>query len=441
MNDRYIFEVKVSKGTRVHQISDYAEDIRRSLKLPLFMLVKDDISISIVVSEEKINESNFWETLRSMKSILSKMRIPYVVGHDAMGETVIVDLANCPHLVIGGSTNSGKTTSLLILILSIVLMKSVNKVNLLLFDMGAGDLAPFCDLPHLSHPIIKDTQTGVRVLTVLKQEMERRIEIKNSAEFKLLPNIVCIIDEFPSFISEVIDKVELKALTETLSSLLRRGRHAKISIVLAAQDPTVKNMKCDISNITTRIAFACAKPQYSVTILGEGGAEKLNGQGNLLFKSRDFNGLRRAQGSYVSSRDIEKALSCISYNQDSRYKFEIKDSDIKQQTEMKNDLMINSAPSTSGNCDDLLAKIIIYALGLNSISCNVIEEIFRLGYRRASGYLNKLYQLNIIGDKHAKLPRPVLPIHYEDLSAEIISFLKKNGYSEEYIKKTLNTKH
>jgi DNA segregation ATPase FtsK/SpoIIIE-like protein len=163
----------------------------------------------------------------------------------------------------------------------------------------------------------------------------------------------------------------------------------------------------------------------------------------MLFKSREHTGIKNIQGAFISSEDIKKVLNNIPFNYDCTKKFEIQQSDLDalEPEPPKNGSTSGLVRYTPENDDELLSKIIMYALGLNSISCNVIEDIFRLGYRRASGFLEKLYQINVIGDKYAKLPRPVIPIHFEDLSVEIVNFLNLYGYSEEAIKRVLSAKH
>lgn len=152
--------------------------------------------------------------------------------------------------------------------------------------------------------------TATFTLAALNDELERRIELEyaDKTSFEQLPRLVLVIDEFPALFVG-LEKAVSKTLTNVISSFLQRGGHAKIHVVLAAQNPTFQNMKVDLGNITARIAFKCAKKNFSEIILGEGGAENLLGRGDLLLRSPRFDGPQRIQGIYI----IMMGLSCKAY--------------------------------------------------------------------------------------------------------------------------------
>ena len=200
------------------------------------------------------------QCLGKSKKKLTKMQLPYIVGHNITGQLVITDLSQNKHILLGGATNSGKTVGLHALITSIIVCKPSSFVNLILIDVGAADLVVFNGIPHLSCPVIREKNIAHHAILSLKDEMERRIEmqIMDMDNFKRLPQLLLVIDEFPALFSG-IDKNVAKSLTDALSDLLQRGRHAKVHVVLAAQNPTIQNMHIELGNITTRIAFRCAK--------------------------------------------------------------------------------------------------------------------------------------------------------------------------------------
>lgn len=146
---------------------------------------------------------------------------------------------------------------------------SPEAVNFVLVDLGANDLMPFEDLPHLACPVVRSQDVALQVLNALVVEMERRkdLELTNKQEFDALPRLVLVVDEFPALFNCAEDKRTSNALRDMVSSLLRRGRHGKIHVVLAAQNPTYQNMKVDLGNITARIAFQCAKKNFSFPYL------------------------------------------------------------------------------------------------------------------------------------------------------------------------------
>jgi S-DNA-T family DNA segregation ATPase FtsK/SpoIIIE len=238
---RMVFKIKFLPGTTENKIRTHLGDIKQALELQLFQLHREGINLFFVAAEQKFTDNRLLRILThpTYPPHTQDMLIPYPIGFDVMGKVIIVDLASLIHLLIGGSSHSGKTIGLRCLITSIVGSRSSSKVNLIIFD-GASNLNQFNGIPHLCCPIIQDSETGLNVILALSAEMERRIAIKNSPEFHQHPRIVCIIDEFQSFISMMGDKQTL--FTETVTGLLRRGRHANINIVLAAHDPTVENV-------------------------------------------------------------------------------------------------------------------------------------------------------------------------------------------------------
>jgi len=175
---RYIFAVELKKGTKESSIFKCYKDIQAKLKLPLFQPIKRGLSIHIVVSIQPITENRLSKMLENPRLTDGSRQIPYAVGYDALGDMCIVDIAEMPHLLMAGSTNSGKSVALRNLIMSIIWSKSENDVNLLILDIGAYDLKIFKEVPHLSHPIVEDPETGLYVMMALKAEMERRISIK-----------------------------------------------------------------------------------------------------------------------------------------------------------------------------------------------------------------------------------------------------------------------
>ncbi len=436
--DRVIFAVKLKGATREAQLFARAADVQLKLKLPLFQPFKHNFTLFIAASELKIKHKSLPETLANSAYIEAKKRLklPYVVGHNVMGDLVIVDLAAENHLLIGGSSGSGKSVALQCLILSLITARSEARVNLLLIDVGANDLMPFEGIPQLSCRVIRDTETGLSALRALKLELERRIdlEISDNAEFKLLPRIICVIDEFPALISGMSDKQMVKSLTETISTLLQRGRHAKIHIVLAAQNPTIQNMKVDLGNITARMALTCAKRNFSETILGESGAENLSGKGDLYFKSPKYNGIQRVQGAFISPRELKQTLLYLKLkplpSRRSKHMFAISEPDFQQAESEINNALASKPIITKQDIDNkLFAQLVIWALGRESISHNMICDTFHIGWKRAKGFLDKLHNLEIAGDMYEKLPRAVLPRDIEDISVETMDFLSKSGVS------------
>ncbi|MBB5337398.1 FtsK/SpoIIIE domain-containing protein [Pectinatus brassicae] len=456
-NDCFIYKTKILCGTRKNDIEKYAEDVRMSLKLPVLRIMEQNIFILIIVSKASVSNKNFLQILKcpefeSFKANRANI-IPHIVGIDAIGKPVITDLVKYPHILVSGTTGSGKTTGLKNILLSILCNCPPNKVKLLICDK-ANEFDQFSDVPHLSAPIITDSKIFLNIMLKLKAELDNRLSIKNTEEFSHFPTIVCVADEFLSFLSEIGNKKMMNLAAETISAILRRGRHVKIHMVLAAHNPTQKNMLIDLSDIQSRMAFQCAKYNNSITILGESGAEKLKGNGDMLFRSSSNAQLQHIQGLFISEKTINKALTNIRINYKNRppkdierynlfnkkYCFLTNTQDLTtQRTSVKFTNIV--ASNTNNEIDDqLFANIIIWALNKNHISCNMICDTFHIGWKRATGFIDKLHKLQITGDIYAKLPRTVLPVCLEDLSSETINFLNAHGKTIKTINQALTCK-
>lgn len=447
-----IYKVKLKGSTRETQLHTYAKDVQLRLKVPVFQVIKEEFNIFIIISDEKMEYQHLPQIVLSKEYIESvkSWKLPYIVGNDATGKLIVEDLSEFPHLLVAGASNSGKTVGLQSLLISLSYCKSPRKINLILIDVGAMDLIPFNGIPHLSCPVIRDRETAYRALAALMDEMERRIEIQmeNMDQFNSLPQIVLVIDEFQAFFVGMEDKQAIRMAVNVISGLLQRGRHAKIHVVLAAQNPTVQNMKVDLGNITARVAFKCAKRNYSETILGEGGAENLSGQGDMLFKSPKYAEPKRIQGIYISEQELQKMLIFINmqwnkYSLENRFKFVIQEEELQKRELASGDRLTAKTIAGKGHInmeDKLFAEIMLWTLKQDAISCNMLMGKFNLGWNRANRFIERLYDLNIVGGLDAKLPRAVLPHSAEDLSPETTCLLEQNGFDLDQIKRVFLTK-
>ena len=249
LGDKFVFLIKTKRNTQEAHVQKNADEVHRKLNLPVFIVEKYDFNLYLIVSRKKISYESLFELLTNprYRKAWQQKELPYAVGHSVLGDIVIADLATIRHLLLGGSTGSGKSIGLQALITSIASSTSPSKVNFILIDVGANDLMPFEGIPHLSCPIVQNRANAEYVLTTLAAEMEHRIALERDspAEFNRLPRLVLVIDEFPALFMGA-GKNMSKEFTNILSSLLQRGRHAKIHLVLAAQNPTFHNMKIDL---------------------------------------------------------------------------------------------------------------------------------------------------------------------------------------------------
>ena len=432
----YFIKIKFIPGTTENKIRRCLGDARQALRLQLLQLHSEDMDIFFVASDDNTFDNRLFGILTSPSygEYTKDILIPFPIGFDVMLRPHIVDLVLYYNWLLGGAGGSGKTNGIQCFIASILWSCSPEDVNIIIIDEPAN-LTQFADLPHLACPVIYDTETGYRVIMKLHIEMKRRLKLReeNPDEFNNLPKLVCFIDECVSFVAGIGDKESAKTLADTISLILRMGRHAKIYLVLATQNAAVDDMKCDLRPITSRISYKAAKLQDSVTILGEGGADKLLGRGEMYFKSQQHSGLMYLKGARITKDEVEAVCNHVrtkyeDVQWDDTYKFTI---DMNATVEaMENSPFIGSIATAQEIEDEIFARIIIWSLERATVSANAIKLAFatdKVGERQAKRFIERLYSLGIVGDAIEKLPRKVIITCVEDLQDEVKSFLDSHG--------------
>lgn len=432
--ERFVFRVCLKPGTKASLIFERASDIQLAVQMQLFQPFRDGLNLCLAVSKNNVTRNSLMGMLKSRMFYQSRDWLPIAIGYNMRQEMIFADLAKMPHVMYAGSTNSGKSMGLICLISSLIIKQPVKNVNLIIFDVGANSLGVFSDIPYLSYPVVKDYETGMYVVNRIVEEMERRIEL-GQEELRNLPALVCVIDEYVSFINNITDKKQSKLIANNISNLIRRGRHAKIHLVISTQDPILKNMKVDVGNITTRMAFRCAKCQNSIAILGESGAEKLPGKGTLLFKSNNYSNPIYLQGAYISDDEVIELVNYVKAKEhDFANKFLIPE--------------LNTSEVTTQLCEDVeevcdkdeeLAKIIIWALGRDKISASQIMSHFSMG-NRAYDIVDQLCEMGVVSEKFANQQRTVLPQLLDSVPDKVMVFLQNCGYMEDIVTETIRNR-
>lgn len=427
---RYIFCLALLPGTRVQKVFDYAEDVQAALNLHLFYPFRVGTYIYIAVSKFNVKENRLLKILGSTEFSNSTMQIPIALGYDIMGGMYITDLAKQEHLLVAGPTGTGKSVALRCIVMSIIVKCPVDSVRLILFDIGANSLSIFENVKHLYHQIVKDIETGIVVLESLVAEIDTRVAL-GERECRNLPFLVCMIDEFDDTIANAGNKGS-KRFAASLNSIIRRGRKAKIILILASHDPQLKNVdKVNVNGIVPRIAFKCSKHNNSSTALGVTGAEDLPGEGAMLFKSKERSKPIMLQGSYVTDEEIEEILKNAPTGCDDIDMLEIEKAQIMED-DIFNDISIDEGKKE-------LADILFWVLGHATISVLQIQKHFHIG-KRATEIMDVLHGMNIVSARFANQPREVKPVCIEELSTETISLLEHYGYTTEHIGKILEAK-
>lgn len=428
-NQGLIFKLIPEIGTRGNAIFDRAEDIKTALQLPLFQPFKEGMITYLAVSGKSIEKSRLLTMLNSPTFRNSPALLPIALGYDLMGQMIIEDLAQMPHAMYVGATQSGKSTGLICLVLSLICRNPVNKASLVIVDIGGRTLVALQNVPHLSCPIITDTDTGIYAIKVLTEEMERRYAL-DDFELKSLPAIICVMDEYVSFIGNIA-KAKQSEVENDLTNILRRGRKVNIHMVLATQNPSNSAMKAEMGNITSRMVFKVARFQDSVTSLNCTGAEKLPGNGAMLYTSMTHPEPINIQGAYISAEEIQQLVSRVrAVNQDPSGKFVIPEYVPSEDTPMSG-ILPEDAQDNSKKRQEL-AEIILWTLGRSDVSVDQIKREFSMG-NRANGIMDTLCKLELVSEKFANQPRQVLPQTIEEVPDTVLQLLADCGIPSETV--------
>ncbi len=456
-DERYVFSVKLLPGTDKKLISRYADEVRRLLGIEFFLPDISSSSIKIIASEKPLNENNLFTILKSDKFRKSKMEIPYAVGYDIMGEMFITDIAKNYHILIGGSSGSGKSSALHSLLVSIICKQSPHKVKLLLLDFGSSRLKMFNDMPHMLAPAVNvnEIETARQYIIALKEEMEKRLhkldtisEREYDRQTKKWASIICVIDEFPTFIKELTDKKEYKNSYTLITNILERARKVKIHLIITAQDASKGNIQIKNTNFGASIAFKCNNIFDSKAIIDAPDATNLYGKGAICFKSNEHEGIKRLQGSYMPPEEIMKILdklNNVNYDYgDIKNQYEDVTFEPKRFQKSSNIDTQDDSMSDNDNYDkELLEKAVVLALIKGKISNDEIKEhktlsnnkvklFCRVSYDTANTLLEELAKYGIVREQRIKKQgRPVD-------SDKALKFLHEHGYTINRIETILN---
>lgn len=435
------FKIELCGKTQIRNLKKFKEEVRISAKLWKLDVVQEGKSLYIIAIKKKRKlNADLTACIKDPEysTVIKNLKLAHPIGVDDQGNRVIQDLTLYPHLLISGTTNSGKSIAVISLIIALLAKYHPNRINLLLCD-PSGDLLVFNGIPHLTCPVITDFAQFYHALKALHKEMLRRIKLKRTDGYDKLPYIIFVVDEFISLISgDDRDKKDARIL---IGEILRQGRHARIHAVLVAFNPTRQNLKLDISDLPAKMVFRVSRLCNSMSVLGEGGAEKLNGNGEMLFQSSQGGELKKLQGFYISPEELEASLEIVkSYWQNNKYDnnviFHIKDEE--DVPDIPKLLPVHS--SAHANDQKLFAQVMVWAMQQSLVSCNQLRQKYNTGWDKAKNLMIKLEEFGVISELESKLPRKVLLNSLSEIPKETMEFLSNNGYSEEDISNILRIK-
>ena len=414
------YEVKPAVGVRVNRISNLADDLALALAAKDVRIeapIPGKSLVGIEVPNSEIATVTFRELWEQSKTDDKKLlEIP--LGKAVNGSVRTFDLAKMPHLLVAGSTGSGKSVAVNGIIASILMKARPDEVKFMMVDPKMVELSVYNDIPHLLIPVVTNPRKASRALQKVVDEMENRYELfskvgaRNIAgynakvaeynasqpEYKQipLPLIVVIVDELADLMMVASKEVE-----DAIIRLGQKARAAGIHMILATQRPSVDVISGLIkANVPSRIAFAVSSGTDSRTILDENGAEKLLGRGDMLFKPIDENHPVRLQGSFISDEDVERIVTFVKNQAEADYDDNFDPGEVSE-----NDM---DSGSESGQGDPLFEEAKALVIETQKASASMLQRRLSVGFNRATRLMEELEAAGVIGPAEGTKPRKVL---------------------------------
>lgn len=413
-----LFKVNLPSGVRVSRVTALNDDIALALAAPgvrIFAPIPGTNYVGIEVPNKKRQNVLLADVLKDAPD----GALQIAIGKDVEGNSIVSDLSTMPHLLIGGTTGSGKSVSINAMIMSILMRATPDEVRFIMIDPKRVEFTPYNGIPHLYVPVVTEPREAASALSWGVAEMERRLKVfskvgaRNIAQYnakvrngsfeeedghKPLPYIVIIIDELADLMMNVGKEVEF-----SISRIAQLARAAGIHLIVATQRPSTNVVTGLIkANITNRIAFNVASGIDSRVILDTPGAENLIGLGDLLLSKPELSKPQRIQGCYVSEGEIESVVAHIKAQSSPEYHSEILSANVISHGD--------SDPSGgSGGSDDPLiweAAELVCSSGIGSTSN--IQRRLKVGYSRAGRIMDQLEEKGIVGPPNGSKPREVI---------------------------------
>ncbi len=413
------YELKPAEGVRVSKIAKLSDDIAlnlaaESIRIEAPIPGKQAVGIEIPNKEKEtvalrdiIDSDDFNE---------SKSKLSFALGKSVSGENVVTDISKMPHVLIAGSTGSGKSVCINTLITSILYKAKPSEVKLIMVDPKVVELSVYNGIPHLLIPVVTDPKKAAGALAWAVQEMVNRYSLfaqKNVRDIKgynaalekegideTMPQIVIIVDELADLMM-----VSPKDVEDAICRLAQMARAAGMHLVIATQRPSVDVITGIIkANIPSRIAFAVSSQVDSRTILDSMGAEKLLGKGDMLFYPSGASKATRVQGAFISDGDVEKIVDFLKKDGETVYNEDILET-IEKANNSDRELEENSEDDEA---DPFLPEAIEAVIEIGSASASLIQRRFKVGYARAGRIIDQMEARGIISGYQGSKPREVL---------------------------------
>ena len=394
------YELEPAKGTKVSRIMGLQDDLKMSLAavdIRMEAPIPGKSAVGIEIPNKNVSAVHLRDVLDCEEFQQASGGIPVGLGKDIADMPVITDLAKMPHLLVAGSTGSGKSVCVNTLISSILFSRKPDEVKLILVDPKMVELSVYNGIPHLMLPVVTDMNKAAAVLRWAVREMDARYMtlatagVRNVASYnkqnptKSMPLILIIIDELADLMMTNPD------VEESIDRLAAKARAAGIHMVLATQRPSVDVITGKIkANVPSRIAFTVATQIDSRTILDQAGAERLLGRGDMLFNPIGANKPIRIQGAFISDEEVEELIAFVKGQGQPEY-------DEVMMAETDKGAESSDAVSSDEEQDELLERAVQIVLEQRSASASILQRRLRVGFSRAGRLIDTMQDMKIIG--------------------------------------------
>lgn len=407
------YEVQPAIGVKVSKIVSLADDIALALAAKDIRIeapIPGKSFIGIEVPNQDVSLVSFRDSIENQEKTDKLLNVP--LGRDISGAIQSADLTKMPHLLIAGSTGSGKSVAINGIIISILMKAKPNEVKLMMIDPKKVELNVYNGIPHLLTPVVTNPRKAAQALNKVVEEMERRYELfattgqrnidgynhyikeqslETGEQYPKLPYIVVIVDELADLMMVASKEVEA-----AIMRLAQMARAAGIHMILATQRPSVDVITGIIkANVPSRIAFAVSSGTDSRTIIDQNGAEKLLGRGDMLFMPMGEGKPIRVQGAFITDEEVEHIVDFVKNQQEANY---------------VEAMMPTEAPqATQGEeLDELWDKVLAFVKSRETVSISMLQRQFRIGYNRSARLVDDLENHGYVSPQDGSKPRQVL---------------------------------
>ena len=419
------YDIELEQGIKLSKVTNLSGDIALALGVLNVRIapIPDEIStVGIEVPNKIVNTVSLREIIESSNFEKAVSKLSFAIGKDIGGNSIIGDISKLPHMLIAGTTGSGKSVCMNSLIISLLYKAKPDEVRFIMIDPKMVELGIYNSIPHLYVPVVTEPKKAAGALQWAVVEMLKRYRLFSEAGVRdlstyngycehegdpKLPNVVIVIDELADLMMAASKEVE-----ESICRIAQMGRAAGMHLIIATQRPSADVITGLMkANIPSRIAFAVSSAMESRIIMDQSGAEKLVGHGDMLYSPIGCGKPLRVQGAFVSDSEREKVIKFISDNCD--IKFE-ENEDLKNAMEAASSESSNSSSKNNDNhgsesmaseYDDMLPQAVEIVLEMKSCSVSMLQRRLKLGYSRAARIVDQMEELGVVGPYQGAKPR------------------------------------